>query len=865
MSGLVNRGDQSLLMWIGYRLLEEVVSNARGYFNHRGMEGVQFTRSFDSNQREYLVELAVGLFGEGGSDTADGIVRWLNGGDIIDAFLRHALNTQAVSGNPQGNLLGRLRCATIVDSKRHDELTNSSVAWCLKELRGLAANGLSSRLRESFNSLQASYERFIATRKGLRVGAGSGNGPGSLPQGFSQLEGTLRLPWVRRRVALRILSEAKSALERSSSGGGPELEALANDDSSLANVGRDGGEVPPCTTSGGLSMTGEESGLEGLQAHAKSSIDARKVVPSSLPYEAMARPESRGLSAESSPQAGLGLGHVCLGNPIRIPFSRRRRRVELTPITKGTGGEETERSDLDCTTSTIRVPISTDAVAISVTFEGGYEIEDLLDLESAYLAWKRSDKAAREAELDPDAPALPPLRPRGLRIGCGHLDCGGDIADLERTEDVCPHCHRRIISRCGNPDCLGEDLHIDAHGNDERCPDCGGVNRNRHWQCDRHPDQGWLSRSEQPTCRECERERALALESRLRQNIGRAERCCPGCLAQGVARPLVVPRSIEDMAGAEMPVEASPVNRARCRAAGLPEDGACPRCRGQLIPFVPSPRITSSAVLCGRCRFPHDPVNRGCPRCRAELDSCSVCASIVPDEEDCARSVRPLKSEVERSATGDRCARCATTQIPIRHGIDPSLLIGRICTNVYGCPVGGGLASSTRMVLLADSVESCPVCRQGDLKPIDVAVFVAEVMRCGYCPQAMGDPRRWRTASLMQDPAVTGDEIENSGGNGSIGNGCRVCGRSARSVEDLEAQGDVGDRGRAALALGKALWVAKSADAVQAWIAHNGWVERYTLGPRDAAEWLFEQTAPPWSEGLHVRLATLGWHSKAAG
>lgn len=440
---------------------------------------------------------------------------------------------------------------------------------------------------------------------------------------------------------------------------------------------------------------------------------------------------------------------------------------------------------------------------ITFLIRDGLDASDLVLLEGAMLEYKRANKPYRSREHTVQDPkTLPPLAPSSMRVGCGHRDCGEDISGLDRRERICPGCQQPIRSRCGHEDCREDFLHLDSEGRGTHCPTCERTIINRFWTCSLHPEVGLLSREADPICPECLSSAARPAAAKRPDRLQRGLLICPGCLKQERVQPFIVPQRLMELYGIGV-VPRRPEHEELFRAAGLCPDGTCPRCRAQLIAFesIGDRESRPTRLRCGHCGLPATMDEKSCTRCREALGDCPICARLPQTPG------RPLERWLHRRGRRVRCERCMTYRYSLRQRLDFEKLDGKVCTNLYACPVGGGLADGETAVLLPASCTFCPVCEDLDCRPLDVRAFLGAVRRCDHCLATMGDPRTWTRDSLATALPPDLDIEASLAAMVEPRVPCRLCGRGGpgRSIERSEVMA-------ATLELARLLWIGHGSD-----------------------------------------------------
>ena len=827
------------------RLIDEVLERADEYFSDLRRPLGWFSDRYDPHHREHLILLASALLEE--DVDLDGFVCWLPELKLCAAYTRCR---QTISGEG----LEAARCSLIqeledlLDASSDPSLNllaEKTIGSCLKDIKDMVGSTLRSRVHRVLGGVQSVHEKSVnalnhgASRREIKERARGVRERAPTIQAFYRLQSTMKLPQVRWWCVKRILKKVKERLGQSQS-----------------NLARPHRNAPGLSSSTAVPAA---SGPTETRSRSLESSDDLSPLP--MPF-----PRSR---VDDTPTHGPFLQPEvcsCFGLPFWRRRSRQLRRLELVPMEPSERTKETERSSLSCTIPTLKISIDSSQPGLAVTFESGYSLKELLELETAYRAYKQTPKHLRELEAGPEGP-LPSLLPASLPITCGHSDCVGDIAELERSEGICPHCYRPIMSRCGQIGCHEEHLHLDVHGRDIECPSCGGKNLNLYWRCDEHRAQGYLSKLTDSYCPECLRQWAGRSRPRRPERIRNGVLRCPRCANDGSrggdeqGQPFFVPQRVHQLVTSRRPIERSAANQDLCLAAGLSADGECPVCSARLVPFIDPEHCCSEGdppppnLPCGCCGFPLAPAARHCPRCRLRVGVCAVC-EVVPRRGLDFGAARPPEAWLHRRGSHVACERCATVQFPLHHGADLEDLDGLVCRNVYGCPIGGGLASTDLLALVAPGLKVCPVCEDPYLLPIGLRAFTAEVCRCAFCSTALGDPRHWGTASLEHgvevEKTVLSDRLEAMTRQAHV---CRLCARGG--VASSTKGSPTPEERLAALELGKGLWVAKSVEAAGRWLEQHWRGFTSPLDGRKIQELLISQTGQRSRASLRVRLKKL--------
>ncbi len=392
-------------------------------------------------------------------------------------------------------------------------------------------------------------------------------------------------------------------------------------------------------------------------------------------------------------------------------------------------------------------------------------------------------------------------------VRCSNPDCVGNIADLPRTELICPNCDCLIGSRCGNPSCTADDLDRQEKGAAKSCPSCGGFNHAAWWVCRKHGKIAIdipLAQERCPRCLEEHEKDPIAWPTgRISLRPDLLDRIlCPRCadLAENdpaytpfrVSRDLV-PFYRNGVNGHDEPLFATLASRHH-----LPEGCRCPACRTLLIPVHhegsfygdeefrmplrgtqdwgqsppenspfsaqshraillfrrPGSHVFLTAsdpesryeVLCGHCDFPLATDDDQCPRCQRFLEYCSACITVTHRKS--------LHAVPDPGTGGKRCSVCGVLRIPFGRA-ELSAVKGAFCANLYGCPAGGLLLRTGEFAVLPQDASLCPICRDAAFKPLDLRVFLHLMSRCLFCNNCLGslllEERVWsdREAGLL--------------------------------------------------------------------------------------------------------------------
>ncbi len=830
-------------------LIDEALACAKAYFADLRRPPDWFRNRYDTLHWKRLADLAKALLDD--AEPVRTLDMWLPEVDLVRAYVRCRTNLETPAAPPSPHILrdeiDELR-PCLAGTSRTTLITDETIESCLDDIEALLGRGVYSRVMRGKAGVRRLHDRLTnrfrrnPRQEMVRHRAAS-------IQAFYRLHSTLQLPPVRQHCIARILDQVRATLDArlrkdADQAHNPAVQLDSKESGAGISPTVPQPEAPapesaPAPTTDGSTVNVSTAAVGSANTDAPKDVH----VPAAAPLPEGVPPE-----------------RTCLGLPFRQRGQRTWRTLCLVPNGDARDIRSTERSTIDCVPSVQRIETRPDQRPLSVTFESGYDFEDFLDLEAAYRDFKQTPKAERALD-DGLGPTPPPLTPTGIPLGCGHTDCDGDLSDVDRTERVCPRCHRVILSRCGNAGCLEEHLHLDIHGEDPECPGCGRPNRNRFWTCDVHPEQGTLSTQTDPRCPTCVDQWAgdstPQKPTRVRVGIAR----CPGCEARATRdttrQPLLLPERLRDLMTAPEGIECSPNVISRCVEAGLTPDGRCPRCQAQLVPFVPeaNPRSGTAQprqnLACGSCAFPLTRGAKRCPRCRHAPEDCHVCAAGGRLDGGLS-AARPPSSWFQHCDDHATCARCATVQYSLRHGPTVDALAGFVCRNVYGCPIGGALASTSRLVLIQHQDDACPVCAAPDLAPLDWRAFRAELRRCAFCSVSLGDPVRWSRGRLLASLASTPDEGATALGEQHAQTAsCRLCAR--RGIDEAMGPSDIE---RAALELAKALWVGKTDRDARDWLRHAGRIFGQ-VEPRQVESHLLTQTQTPARLLLRRRLERL--------
>ena len=401
-------------------------------------------------------------------------------------------------------------------------------------------------------------------------------------------------------------------------------------------------------------------------------------------------------------------------------------------------------------------------------FRSADEITKIHDYYNAYANDHRSRKAFFHIHPEvadwPEIIFLPPQH----HAFCGNTGCRYNIRGLCRSERICPECHRPIWNRCGNSDCIADNIvELIEKGSDRsagcprttyipnHCPDCNGQLHNWWWSC---PDKNHLTLNpaDKISCVTCLREyhNGERAAEHIHRRPDKRNTSCHGCRSKNPdCCPVEIPAAL-------MPFYLRGVNGndengsrlfhqllARYDKTGLGEH-LCLKGRRRHFLFPTCPKgqdrpkgchhlyrnddgvwaCTDHAKLsftaCGECEYPiasDAPQGSPCPRCLQPVRSCRYCGPITGQRYAPLPDSEPL-----------RCSHCKN----LVEGLSSELLFPDVaaqldypafCPNTLGCPAG---AEPWRTASEFDLV-TCQACEAAHHIPRPQ--LDASVTRCPLC------------------------------------------------------------------------------------------------------------------------------------
>lgn len=406
------------------------------------------------------------------------------------------------------------------------------------------------------------------------------------------------------------------------------------------------------------------------------------------------------------------------------------------------------------------------------------EIADLEHLEYAYSTLDEADRACLhidsrlpESELFSafrvvDRPPQPAI--------CGNPGCRVALPEALPTDHLCPgkDCRRPIRSRCGNPHCTERLLHLSPNGRNETCS-CGGLNKSRFWAHE-HDGRKFVMEYGTAACTRCVEEHRVNPVRRTANAIAwspeyRLGETCDGCtreIARGRAAfstpTMIDPRLAQYRNDGVRPDEVISFKEL-ATSLELFEGHRCPRCHSSWIPtdlrrtalqsslphrlhepaflyrigeheFVGHKSIDAPlSHVCHSCEYPVDRSYEMCPRCRTKLEWCTVCAG----------STGRIGMRGAGPTENDGCEVCHTW-LPTLGTLQWWDGRALVCTNLYGCPSGGGMLDVTQEVvhpITTTDSRSCGVCNSDDFPMIAISELDSVIDDCGFCTALLRPPK----------------------------------------------------------------------------------------------------------------------------
>jgi len=256
---------------------------------------------------------------------------------------------------------------------------------------------------------------------------------------------------------------------------------------------------------------------------------------------------------------------------------------------------------------------------------------------------------------------------------CGNPDCSHDLSDVPRDEIFCPACKRPIRNRCGNIDCLEDELHrkpeMSGAKPDKYCPTCGKLARTYWWWCDKHNIHIF---TESKYCLKCLEEYGDGIitsfeDVRTRDDV-EPHFGCPGCEHDCIENPFKIKFiDVYDHVPDDKLDKAWEIYYSKTTRRGY-----CPQCGAQLLPFCPycdpveEPHfVQRTTKKKGINRCDENVKQKGVFFCTNDQDhaqkciaECSYCG--LPLKEDakyCPRCKRSIKDYLPKDDEKDEAKR----------------------------------------------------------------------------------------------------------------------------------------------------------------------------------------------------------------
>lgn len=243
---------------------------------------------------------------------------------------------------------------------------------------------------------------------------------------------------------------------------------------------------------------------------------------------------------------------------------------------------------------------------------------------------------------------------------CGNHGCSFDISGIPRDVMFCPGCDCAILNRCGNPDCVENNLLSRVGGlqfymDHNICPECRNPIRSYKWQCETQghgPQMKFLHDKYCPVCNDAAQRGRIAYVDRSRRGEDKQYRLyCIGCEEEHRKNKQELP--IPEMAYG-VPLDKQEYLKAKLRESNLSSNN-CPTCGSKMYPECPHShhdhghflemdsegkmvcrhseslhREEKDIFQCHHCSYPvkHQPNMdvQSCPRCKRELVKCKHCS-----------------------------------------------------------------------------------------------------------------------------------------------------------------------------------------------------------------------------------------------
>ncbi len=437
-------------------------------------------------------------------------------------------------------------------------------------------------------------------------------------------------------------------------------------------------------------------------------------------------------------------------------------------------------------------------------YRAGSEILEVARYQRSYMSY--DERLRKLFHFTPEAAGYDNLIPDDAAVGtvfCGNSGCTRNIANVDRQVLLCPGCSQPVRNRCGNADCMADDLtekirtfKLGIWPEPLKCPECRGELRTYWWRC---PDVAhhhrWSSTAvhECPQCRD-EYQKGSRSFDQIQIVYPTAEIECPGCqtLQLPAEERVRIPHTLRDSFTNGVPPMARPqferligrhdLEASYCKNSVHKEHFIFPslvvveneRVRRYNLfrenhEFISDNRTHATSFSCFHCGYPlhTEAVERldagqplSCPRCLRNLKQCHFCS----------HRGQKLVSMVE-AASAEFCPRCTNRAVLLPGGF--SIAVSGVadsagfCRNLFNCP-----AAAHPWSTVADfNREQCGACGEGKLLPFKD--LHRHVERCPVCLSLIGLPNGSRVERLSAERLPGHFAQQNADG---LGDACKICG-----------------------------------------------------------------------------------------
>lgn len=367
--------------------------------------------------------------------------------------------------------------------------------------------------------------------------------------------------------------------------------------------------------------------------------------------------DSRIIVFSQAESHGYNISDVYLSMPKELPYY----------FENGEAFKENLRKKLNQTFDEEPQKIETEDNAITIYYETHHHpATNIIGIEDYEREYRTGSTPSKIYHIHYNYVSLPELiTPKRIKrdVKCGNPDCDFDISNVPKDIHFCPSCSNPILNRCGNTECIADNL-IELSGGfeecikKERCPKCTNTIKTFKWKCDK-PGHGFTYRDPlDKFCPECNKEAnkgTLTFEERsIRSDDKIYQLLCPTCIANGEEKPFQIPKpeffhgtlSSEDNAILNKVLKENNINDNECKVCGSKLFPECPHQDPSMSTkhfLVLDEENRSICVMsdnlhieevdfyeCYHCKYPITFENNkhmaSCPRCKSEVKKCTHCS-----------------------------------------------------------------------------------------------------------------------------------------------------------------------------------------------------------------------------------------------